>query len=237
MCYIILHKGMLVRPIDQIRMTCSEESIIENYIRRTLLIFTGVLICALGNVLFALPNHITAGGITGLSTLLYYWFKWNMGVVYFLLNVPLFLIAWRVSKALFFQSIAGMLLCSIMVGLLAPMSEAYGVKDLWVGSSFGGFVMGVGLGILNLANASLGGGSLTGTMLNMKYGFSLSLSTMLIDASALPLAWFVIGAHHTLFSIVYVVSSAFGIRIVAFSMKSIRIAKNMKISGDHFDSK
>ncbi|MFC5653338.1 YitT family protein [Paenibacillus solisilvae] len=199
---------------------------------KTLLIFTGVLICAIGNVFFAIPNHITAGGITGLSTLLYYWFNWNMGVVYFLLNVPLFLIAWRFSKSLFFQSISGMLLCSIMIGLLTPLSEVYGVKHLWEGSCFGGLVMGLGLGILGFANASLGGGSLTGKILNMKYGFSFSLSTMLIDASVLPFAWFGIGAHQTLFSIIFVVSSAFGIRIVDFSIRSIWTAKNIKLSGD-----
>jgi uncharacterized membrane-anchored protein YitT (DUF2179 family) len=183
-------------------------------------------------VFFAIPNHIAAGGITGLSTLLYYWFNWNMGFVYFLLNVPLFLIAWRVSKSLFFQSISGMILCSIMIGLLAPLSEVYGVKHLWVGSCFGGLVMGLGLGILGFANASLGGGSLTGKILNKKYGFSFSLSTMLIDASVLPFAWFVIGAHQTLFSIIFIVSNALGIRVVDFIIKSIRTAKNINLSGD-----
>jgi uncharacterized membrane-anchored protein YitT (DUF2179 family) len=202
-----------------------------------LLIFTGALICTIGNVFFALPNHIAAGGITGLSTLLFYSFEWNMGVVYFLLNVPLFLIAWRISKSLFIQSIAGMLLCSLLIGLLVPMSGIYGVKHLWEGSSFGGLVMGLGLGSLGLNNTSLGGGSLIGKLLNKKYGFSFSLSTMLIDASILPFAWFGIGAYQTLFSIIFVVSSALGIKIVTTLSDLKWTTKNLNRSGDKGESK
>jgi uncharacterized membrane-anchored protein YitT (DUF2179 family) len=213
------------------------EIIIGKFIEKTILINIGVLICAVGNVLFAIPNHITAGGITGISTLLYYWFHWNIGVAYFLLNVPLFLIAWRISKSLFFQSIAGMILYSIVIGLIEPMSSVYGVKQLWAGSVVGGLLMGFGLGLMSFANASLGGGSLTGKMLNMKYGFSFSLSTLLIDASVLPFAWFSLGAHQTFFSIILVICNAIGIRIVDFVFRSIWTSKNLILTGDKLESK
>ena len=214
------------------------EIIIGKYIEKTILIIIGVLIFAIGNVLFAIPNHITAGGITGISTLLYYWFHWNIGVAYFLLNVPLFLIAWRISKSLFFQSIAGMLLYSIVIALLEPMSTVYGIKQLWAGSIVGGLVMGLGLGLMSFANASLGGGSLTGKMLNMKCGFSFSLSTLLIDASVLPFAWFSLRSPSNIFFhySCYRCNAA-GIRIVDLIFKSIWIPKNLILTGDKLESK
>jgi uncharacterized membrane-anchored protein YitT (DUF2179 family) len=130
-----------------------------------------------------------------------------------------------------------MILYSIVIGLLEPMSTVYGVKQLWVGSIVGGLVMGLGLGLMSFANASLGGGSLTGKMINTKCGFSFSLSTLLIDASVLPFAWFCLGAHQTFFSIILVVCNAAGIRIVDFFYRSIWIPKNLILTGDKLESK
>ena len=172
------------------------------------------MIFVLGNLVFAFPNQISAGGVTGLSTLLYYKLDWNVGVVYFLLNMPLFIIAWQVSRQLFFQSLGSMILCSILIGLLEPLSPIIGIQMMWVGSLVGGLVMGIGLGLMGMANASLGGGSLAGKMMAIRFGLPFSASTFVIDASVYPFFFLLLGAEQTLFSLLLTLCSSAGIYLV-----------------------
>jgi Uncharacterized conserved protein len=179
--------------------------------RRQVQILAGVILFALGNILFAFPNQISAGGITGLSMLLNQTLGWNVGFLYFLLNAPLFLAAWRLSKQLFLQSLGSMILCSVLIGLMEPLTVFIGIRSIWTGSVAGGIVMGAGLGIMGAANASLGGGSLTGKMLEAKWGIPFSISTFIFDASIYPLFYLFLGADKMWFSLLLTLFSACGI--------------------------
>jgi uncharacterized membrane-anchored protein YitT (DUF2179 family) len=188
---------------------------------RLLLIFSGVLIFSLGNILFALPNYIMAGGITGLSTILYYVLNINLGLTLVVLNFPIFLIVWFFNKELVLQSLGSMVLCSIVIGALAPLLLPLGIKQIIPGSIIGGLVMGVGIWMLGRANSSFGGGTLVGKFLNAKYGISFSVSTFIVDFSAFPIAFIVIGSTETLFSIVLSFCSALSIRSMEFIVTKV----------------
>ncbi|MET3505277.1 YitT family protein [Halalkalibacter oceani] len=191
--------------------------------------FLGVFLFVVGNIIFALPNEISPGGIVGLSNLLYYWFNYDIGVSYFLLNVPLFILAWRISKPLFNQSILSMILCSIMLGFLEPLSFSLGVDNVWAGSLLGGLIIGAGLGVLGLTDSSLGGGSLSGKMLNMKFGLSFGLTTFMIDSLVFPLSLFVIGITNTFFSIILAFFSFMGIVVIDFLAGNVPQIKKSKV--------
>lgn len=107
-----------------------------------------------------------------------------------------------------------MIVFSLAVGLLQDYIIPFGVHNIWIGSIVGGFWMGVSLGILAKLNASLGGGSLLGKMIHLRYGFSLSKSIFVVDASVYPLSLFVIGGTETLFSLILTAFSAFGVYVV-----------------------
>lgn len=143
---------------------------------RNVLLIVAILIFAIGNLLFAVPNYIMNGGITGLSQLSYYIFHTNIGLSLLLFNLPLFIYAFFKYRDLFYKSVASMIVFSLAVGLLQDFIIPFGIQNIWIGSIVGGFWMGISLGILAKLNASLGGGSLLGKMLNLRYGFSLSKS-------------------------------------------------------------
>ncbi|MBP1931382.1 YitT family protein [Ammoniphilus resinae] len=181
---------------------------------RMLLLFFGIVFFAVGNLLFAVPNHIMNGGMTGLSLMTYYIFHTNIGLNLFLFNLPLFLIAFFYFRELFYKSIVSMIILSLVVGILQDYLIPYGIHNMWIGSIVGGFWMGIALGILAKLNASLGGGSLAGKMLHQRYGFSLSASIFIVDSSVFPLSVFVIGARETMFSIILTATSAIGVYLV-----------------------
>ncbi len=155
-----------------------------------------------------------AGGVTGMATMSYYIFNINIGLGMFLFNFPLFLTAFIWYRDLFYKSIISMLAASFLVGVLQEPLIRFGVENIVIGALVGGLWMGVGLGLLGIANSSLGGGSMLGKMINTKFGFSFGLAAFLVDSSVFPLSFFLIGATETLFSLLLAASSALGIILV-----------------------
>ncbi|WP_332633880.1 YitT family protein [Halalkalibacter flavus] len=191
----------------------------------------GIVNFSLATILFAVPNTIMAGGITGMATMSYYLFDLNIGVGMFLFNFPLFLAAFIWYRDLFYKSVVSMVSASILVGILQQPLIRFGVENIVIGSVIGGLWMGIGLGLMGMANSSLGGGSMLGKMINLKYGFSFGLAVFLVDSSVFPLSFFLIGAKETLFSLLLAASSAFGITLVGRIHQAL-IKKKLILSPD-----
>ncbi|MDT8860634.1 YitT family protein [Alkalihalobacillus sp. MEB130] len=192
----------------------------------------GIINFALATILFAVPNTIMAGGMTGMATMSYYIFNLNIGLGMFLFNFPLFLAAYIWYRDLFYKSVISMISASILVGILQEPLMRFGVENIVVGALIGGLWMGIGLGLMGMANSSLGGGSMLGKMINVKYGFSFGLATFLVDSSVFPLSFFLIGAKETFFSLLLAASSALGIILVG-KIHQFMIKKKLIVSRDH----
>ncbi|MFC5650518.1 YitT family protein [Paenibacillus solisilvae] len=195
--------------------------------KQIICIFSGILVFSFGNLLFAIPNHITPGGITGLSNVFYYAHGMNIGLSLFLLNLPIFIIAWLIYRKLVYRSLLSMFLCSVLTGVFQSIVVPWGIHNIVIGCLFGGTLMGLGLGIIGISDSSLGGGTLVGKLLQLKYGFSFSLTTLLFDSLVYPISFFVIGAKETFFSLLLSIFSASGIRLVSWALAK---AKRRKVT-------
>ena len=73
--------------------------IIKKYSIDFLYIIVGCFIMAVGTSMFLLPNQLSSGGFAGISTILYYLFKFPLGITMFFLNIPLLIWAFfKISK-------------------------------------------------------------------------------------------------------------------------------------------
>ena len=71
-------------------------------LRELILIIIGSLFLAIGTDLFLLPNQLSSGGFTGITTILYYLFKFPMGTSMIIINIPLFVVAlFKLGKRFF----------------------------------------------------------------------------------------------------------------------------------------
>lgn len=59
------------------------------------LIIVGAFFFALAVNLFAIPNDLGEGGVTGITLILYYLFEWSPGITNFVLNGILLIIGYR----------------------------------------------------------------------------------------------------------------------------------------------
>lgn len=73
-----------------------------------LAILTGSFLCALSLNIFYIPGQLLSGGATGVALLLHYQFGWSTALMVFLINIPLFLLSWKlVSRDFFVYSLIG----------------------------------------------------------------------------------------------------------------------------------
>lgn len=134
-------------------------------IRGFLIIAAGCSITALGISVFLVPNRIAAGGVTGLATVIYSWTGWPVGLVSLALNVPLFLIGFRlIGNAFGLRTLAATLLLSVMIDLFAKIPPV--TDDLLLAALAGGALMGLGVGLVFRQDCTTGGTDLAARILH-----------------------------------------------------------------------
>ena len=104
---------------------------------------------------FVVPNHLYTGGVLGLSqlirSLIIDVFSLNIsfdfsGILYYLINIPLFVIAYKsVGKTFFFRTIFAVSIQTILLSLLPNVKL---VDDLLTNVVLGGLLGGVGVGMI-----------------------------------------------------------------------------------------
>lgn len=129
---------------------------VKKYALEYIYIIFGAFLMAVSTALILLPNQLSTGGISGISTILYYSCNYPVGLTMLLINVPLFVIAMvKVNKRLFFKSILGTVLLSVFIDLLENLSPI--TNDRFLACIYGGIIMGIGTAIILKAGASTGG--------------------------------------------------------------------------------
>ena len=129
---------------------------VKKYALEYIYIIVGAFLMAVSTALFLLPNQLSTGGISGISTILYYLLNYPVGLTMLLINVPLFIISMvKVNKRLFFKSILGTILLSVFIDLLENLSPI--TNDRFLACIYGGIIMGIGTAIILKAGASTGG--------------------------------------------------------------------------------
>lgn len=152
-------------------------------IKEFLLIIIGTFFMAISTALFLLPNQLSTGGFSGISTVIYYLFNYPVGTVMLVLNVPLFLIAFfKINKMLFFKSIVGATLLSVFIDYLEGMYIV--TNDRFLACIYGGIIMGIGTALILKAAASTGGTDLLSYIIRA-YNSKISSSKVIIIADTI----------------------------------------------------
>lgn len=136
----------------------NKRNIFKN-IKEYFLIALGCMAMAMGVSLFLLPNELSTGGFSGIATILYYLFKFPLGITTFLLNIPLLLVAYfKIGKKLLTRSIYGIVVFSVLIDVFDKMPTL--THDRFLGCIYGGIMMGIGTAIVLKYKASTGGSDL-----------------------------------------------------------------------------
>ena len=124
--------------------------------KKIILTLLGSSIMAIGVSLFLLPNQLSSGGFSGIATITYYLFNLPMGIVILILNIPLFIIAWKkIGKEFLIRAVIGTVSLSIFIDIFDEITPI--TQDKFLASIYGGIIIGIGTAIILKANSSTGG--------------------------------------------------------------------------------
>ncbi|RKY56926.1 MAG: hypothetical protein DRP93_00275 [Candidatus Neomarinimicrobiota bacterium] len=147
------------------------------------MIMIGSLIMAVGLMLFLVPNKVSAGGVSGISTILYHMFNWPVGISMLAMNVPLFIIGIRIFGRKFgMKTLWGIVWISVFSDLIDVVLKLPSLTtNPLFATVYGGLLLGRGLGIIMKGRGTTGGSDIIARILNKYFHFSLGISFMIID--------------------------------------------------------
>lgn len=159
--------------------------------KRILYIILGCLLTSIGALILQHAEVMT-GGTAGLSLLLSYASDLPFGLVFFLVNVPFYVLSiifmgWNFTVS----TILSVTLLSAMTGLdrWLPAFEI----PMSVGAVVGGVIIGFGLSILFINRTSLGGSNIVALILQKKLGWNPGKLNFLFDFVVVLYGFYSIG--------------------------------------------
>lgn len=176
----------------------------HNYFAKFSAAFFYALAVAVALNFFWGPGKIYASGITGFAQVIqsvserFLPFTLTTSVMYFALNVPLFILAWfKIGHKFTFFTLIAVLLASIMMKIVAPIKMTY---DPIICAIFGGVINGVGTGIALKSGISTGGLDVLGIILRKKTGRSFGQINIFFNLIIVICAGFVFGWGRALYT-------------------------------------
>jgi uncharacterized membrane-anchored protein YitT (DUF2179 family) len=182
-----------------------------------LLISAGSVLCAVAIKGILVPKQFLAGGITGLALLGHYVFpSLPIGFIYFLLNIPLFVIGWMfVGKRFFWYSLAGMIIFSAVMFWPFPV---FPVEDMILNALTAGIISGIGSGIILRSLGSAGGLDVLSVILFKRFAIRPGTTVMAFHVILLLIALFRLPMEIVLYTLIYLYINSHIVNLVVIGL-------------------
>lgn len=168
-------------------------------------LLAGTLFVALGLTMYEHAGLIT-GGVAGAAFLLGYATGLPFGVLFFVLNLPFYWLAWkRLGPAFTVKTFIAIALVSAFTEL-APQVVSFDRLHPVVAAVLGGILVGFGLLALLRHRASVGGVNILAQYLQEQRGWSAGKVQLVIDGVIVMAALFVLPPQRILLSVLGVLS-------------------------------
>ena len=171
----------------------------------------GTLMFCIAINVFVVPNDLYTGGVLGLSQLIRSividLFKLKItfdfsGLIYYLINIPLFIIAYKnLSKTFFFRTLIVISIQTVMLTLVPTVSI---IDEKLTNVLVGGLLGGAGLGIILSCGASTGGSDIIGLVFAKKNNeLSVGKLGLILNVFIFSITGIMYGLQTMIYSIIY----------------------------------
>ncbi len=182
-----------------------KEPITKQLLNYAIIIF-GTFLYVLAMNMFITPAALYTGGVTGIAQLLNLLLKvlfnveLGLGVLIFLLNVPILYLGWKtIGRRFTLLSIFAVIIQFIMFELV-PIGQFS--EDVLLNSVFGGVLIGLGAGMVLKVGGSTGGMDIISQYISQKYSGSLGTYSFAINAFIILIAGFTQSWEVALYTII-----------------------------------
>lgn len=183
----------------------------DNLFVRYTVIIIGMLIACIGINGFLRPAHLLSGGVTGIAAIINYITNINIGLLTFLINIPIFILGFIfLEKDFCITSLINMALFSILLGVTQDINKIIPVNDILLQSVFGGILSGIGSGLVFRTKSSQGGTDIIGAILKFKQNIPVKNTTLTANLMIVLVGGMIFGMNLALYTLIgfYISASA-----------------------------
>ena len=186
-----------MNDMDSIKKSLEKKKALK-YIMKYLVIVLGAAVYAIGFQFFLFPNAIVSGGLVGIAMIINVFTSLPVGMLTFVMNVPLFLVAWKhFGLDFLLSSLAGVALSALLVDLFALRSFV-ATNDPMLASIIGGVIKGAGLGMIYYVGATTGGVDIVAKFLRQRHAhIQFGTLILILDFVIIAAYAFVLGRYES----------------------------------------
>ncbi|WP_010284151.1 YitT family protein [Bacillus timonensis] len=198
-------------------------------IKNIIFILLGSAIFSFGIVHFNMQNNLAEGGFTGITLLLYFLFKFDPSYTNLILNIPLFLLGWKLlGRMAFYYTLIGTISVSIFLWFFQRYQFEIALDgDLMLAALFAGVFIGVGLGIIFRYGGTTGGVDIIARLVRKYVGWPMGRTMFLFDAVVITISLiFYLSPREAMYTLLAVF---IGARVIDFMQEGAYAARGAMI--------
>ncbi len=155
---------------------------------------------------FLVPNHFLDGGVMGISLLIHEVKHWDLSIILVLINAPFMVLAYfKLGKHFAIRSISAILLI-VLILIFIPFHEL--THDKLLVAMFGGFFMGIGIGLCMRGGGTFDGMEVLALMTFKKSSLSITEIILAMNTVIFVIAAIFLKVETALYAIMtYLVAS------------------------------
>ncbi|MBU9723926.1 MULTISPECIES: YitT family protein [Bacillaceae] len=202
-------------------------------VRNILVIMLGAAIMSFGLVYFNMQNNLADGGFTGITLILYFMFNINPAYSNLILNIPLFIIGWKVlGKNAFIYTIIGTVSVSLFLWIFQYYPVVYVplYDDLTLAALFAGAFIGAGLGIVFRVGGTTGGVDIIAKLGFKYFGWSMGRTMFVFDAIVITSSLVYLNYREAMYTLLAVFVAA---KVIDLIQQGAYSGKAAMIISDH----
>jgi len=196
----------------------------------------GLVLTAWALNAFLIPNKLAAGGVSGLATVIHYavlesGIALPIGMMMLVMNAGLLVFALRVRGWRYAaKTIYGIVVLSVCVDLLAPVTPHLAKSDYLLAALYGGALTGLGIGMVFKAGGNTGGTDIVAQLLSRRISLGQGQLLLAVDAFVIMLAALQFGPELALYGAVAVFVMGSTIDLV---LEGVSVEKAAFIISEH----
>ncbi len=148
------------------------------------MIVIGLTLYAFGFTAFILPEKVVIGGLTGVSSLIYFKFGVPVGISNYALNILLLCFAYKVvGRRFVIRTVFGSTVISLLIGFMQPLFPEPLVQtpQTFMNIIIGALLCGLGVGIAFVHNGSSGGTDIVAAMVSKRSNVTIGRTILYTD--------------------------------------------------------
>lgn len=205
-----------------------------------LYIIIGSAVTAFAVAVFLNPAKLAPGGVSGIATILYHLFGWDLGTAIFALTIPVFLIGLKLfGKQYGFRTLLGSVLLSALTSAWVSLLGENGILDyskdmsILLSALYGGVLSGVGIGMVMKSGSNTGGTDIIAQIIARYTPLSLGTALFIVDGVIIAVSAFFFGIENALYATAVAYITTVVINKIVLSMGT-SYAKTVFIISDNY---